>query len=825
MKRYVAGLAALAACVVATARVAYAADPPLPACSAKTPLTATVEYHFSGPVLGAVAAPCSVAMRDPATNADDPSSTVTLSFTNDGLNVAFDFTQSLLRTNRGVFRNDHIAITIVRTNARGAMPFEVMADANGDCKSLSHAVRFLTAHDQCTADVSEKGSAGSFEWSGSVSIGYAALDSVLDGDRTFAVVLQRTILIPDTQAPGAMRPTFRVSKPHPAAFITLDRNTTNMGVDRYVAAGADIGQPVGVPPHRLVTNAVAGLDRSNLVTATFADDAGQVLSIRDTAAKSIADNAQSKSFGCRSCGAFLSSFTQPFDLALTSTGALGVDLSTLGVDTAPFSLDAVSFPIDAGYKFIHSGDAILGAAAFSGTTSSSGVAHDGVVQYQNAFWFKDNSKLQLGVYHAVANRSQPAAASTDLYPPLDSIAGHTTNTQFSAAFSHSKALALKGIPAATTSAATTLSALLRYGTQYHGSAQTVDAAISTLRDPAIFNLRSKYEDKTHVEFAAGYRSVGSAYGPLDANFDLHTGLHGFYGLVELTNPVCKGDCHLRTKQLDAKVSAYRFSDGVQARDVSLSGSVTYPFLDTLSLAASYATGALTVSQAGRANNILVTDAQGGGMFLPNGQYSAALTYTANTGPTPFFDFSAGYTLAHAQACDVTILTAAPCFPYRGPSVTGSIYWRPFRSFSDFFLSGSIQNSTNQPFPTGESAAALQSSPDTSVTTASHIVRTAAVGAHLFKFNPGGCSTLLLTTTNRGGNIDHFAKSPPQPGYTNTASLELIPAKGWPTVLAAYSRVGNLDTTTPPQTLFVVRVQYGITPKAFAAASSRSCSGS
>lgn len=785
-------------------------------------LDATVEYHFSGPRLGTVSASCSVALFDLQHN-PDPASTVVLSFEKTGLTAAFDFTQPHLRTNRDIFRNDYLEVAVVRTSKGGVKPFGAYADANGNCRSLSEAVHFLTVHDQCVADITASGVPGNFEWQGSVTIGYPPLDAVLGGDATFAVEIRREILAPDPSHPQRMRASARTSAPARAAFIKIERRVADMNVDRYIAVGADIGKPVGVPPHRLVVNAILPIDPTNLVTATFADDAGKVLSIRNTAAKSIPDSAEAKTFACRSCGSFLTTFKHPFDLALTTTRALGVDLSTLGVDTAPFDLDAVSFPIDAGYKFVHAGDSILAGAAFSGTTASNGVAHDGVVQYQNSFAWKNKSKLQVGVYHAVANRSIPGTVSTDVYPSLDLIARQTSNTQISAAYSRFDARTLPNTPSATTSAAATVSALVRYGTQYGASSQTFDAAISTLRDPAVFDTRSRYGDKLHVGYAAGYRAVGSAYGPLDADFDLHTGLHGFYGLVELTKPVCTGECPLRTQDLDAKIAAYRFSDSIP-RDTSFSASVTYPFLDTLSLGASYATGALTVSQAGRANNILVGDAQGGNQYLPNGQFSADLAYTANTGQTAFFEMSAGYTIARAQACNPAIVKGPPCYWYRSPSATGSLYWRPFRSFSDFFVSGSIANSTNQQFATGASALALADNQDVTATTASHIVRAASVGAHLLKFKPGGCSTLLLTTSNRGGNIDHFANSPPQPGYTNTASLELVPAKGWPTVLTAYSRVGNLDAAKPPRSLFVVRVQYGFLSRAFAAAAARSCGG-
>lgn len=814
---------AIVAAIVAAVARADAADPPPPACSAANVLSATVDYHFSGPQLGTASASCSVPMYDSANDAD-PSSTVVLSFTKAGLTVGFDFSQPNLRTDRSVFRNDNLAISVLRTGNK--KPFLATVDANGTCKSASAAVRFLTVHDQCTADVGEAGSAGNFEWSGSVSIAYAVLDSVLGGDGAFALVVRRTILAPQPGKPSVMQPTFRHSDPAPAAFISVDRHVADMWRDRYVTAGADLGRPVGVPPHRLVTNVVAPLDASNLATATFADDAGKILGIRNKAAKSITESAEAKSFTCRSCGSFLTTNKQPFDLALTSSATLGVDLSSLGVDTAPFDLDAISFPIDAGYKFIHAGDSTFAAAAFSGTTSSNGVAHDGVLRYHDAFAWKNKSKLEIGVFHATANRSEPGTAPTGVYPALDPFAGRTANTQVSAAFSRAAEVTLPDRPSVPIGDATTLAALVRYGTQYAGSSQTFDAAVSTLRDPALFNTKAKFENKRHVGFAAGYRSVGPAYGPLDADYDVHTGLHGFYGLVELTDAVCSppADCHLRTQQFDAKVAAYRFSDGVQPRDSALSVSVTYPFLDTLSLDASYAAGALTVSQAGRANDILVSDAQGGNHYLPNGQYSAGLTYTANTGSTAFFRLAAGYTVAHAQGCNSALVTATPCYGYRSPSATGSIYWRPFRTFSDFFLSGSIENSTNQPFATGTNALAQLSADGAFATTASHIVRTAAVGAHLFRFKPNGCSTLLLTTSNRGGNIDHFGSSPPQPGYTNTASLELVPGSGWPTVLTAYSRVGNLEGAKPPVSLFVVRVQYGILPNAFAAATARSCSG-
>jgi hypothetical protein len=101
------------------------------------------------------------------------------------------------------------------------------------------------------------------------------------------------------------------------------------------------------------------------------------------------------------------------------------------------------------------------------------------------------------------------------------------------------------------------------------------------------------------------------------------------------------------------------------------------------------------------------------------------------------------------------------------------------------------------------------SPSRQETTAGHIVRNAALGAYLFK---GKCSTLILSTENRGGSFDDFAKTAPKPGFTNTAAVELVPAKAWPALMIAYSRQGTLGSA--PSRQFLARIRFGLPKPAF-----------
>ncbi len=574
-----------------------------------------------------------------------------------------------------------------------------------------------------------------------------------------------------------------------------------------------IGGSNEIPPHRWVFNGWEPILPTAYSAVTFADDAGKVLSIRDSAAKSIIGTEAAKAYKCHSCGSFQSENTEAFDSPITSTAALGVDLSKIGIDTLPFTFDSASYPIDAGYKLYGSSDwGNIGAASFHGTTAKSGHAGDFVLHTFTGVTFASGAKMYVGLYNVVANRSEIPINKPSTYPALDNTLLHSANTLISAGFAS---------PASSRPEANGLvfSGIVRYGTQSIPNSQTTDVAFSLLRSPPYLNAFTTAPDHVQGTLAAGYRSVDSLYNPIDGSFDIHSGERGFFGRGDLLVPA-------GAQSLDFALSGYRFFDAVEARDVALNASIKYKMSSATSGTITYQSGALAVLTAGRANNMIVTDAHGGANMLPNNARAAEI----DTAPDKALSLSLGYDWHQQQTCSPKIRLGPPCFASAKNSTTYGLHWSPFLysdalgALNDAFVEYSRSGSETNLFPGTLDTRALAALGSGLSTTANRTIDLASFGLHIFK-HYNGCSTLLFTQANRGGDIDNYGKSAPQPGSTRTASLELAPGDPWPSLVVAYSRVRNDASTNPLQTLFLVRVQFGLPPNVYADAVGTGCSGS
>ncbi|MEA2721619.1 MAG: hypothetical protein QOJ39_3483, partial [Candidatus Eremiobacteraeota bacterium] len=601
---------------------------------------------------------------------------------------------------------------------------------------------------------------------------------------------------------------------------------------QYVAYAPSAGRSSDVPSHRRGANVFVPLHPYLLATTTVADDSSQPLATRDAAVTALTVSS-AKSFGCRSCGSFANDDKQPFQSPFTSTSTLGINLTAIGVDSVPFTTSSASYPIDAGYKFILSAPpssgatTALGFATLHGTTKSSGYARDSVVSVvENVPGTA--SDFQLGLFHAVANRTALATPAPGAFPPATSPLLHSTNTQVSLAYSFSPAAlrviqdSANGALALSRVAPLAYTTMVRYGSQYGVASQVLDVVESIQKRPPALDPFSAAAEQWHFSGALGYRSVGARYNPIDASFDPHAGERGPYASLAYTAPV---DLHDAFSAATFSLSGYRFSDGAQVRDEALLLQATYPLTKRLSLQSKDTIGHVTVSQAGRANGIVISDALGGAGLLPNGQYNLQLGYS----PGDDFKLTSGYTILYGQGCNTKLVTKTqPCYPYRQPTAVADLAWLPFASMtskllSTLFVEASLQGSTTTPFQTATDRVLFTPTFNYYDTTASHVVRTAALGTTLFKTGTG-CATLLLTTANRGGDIDNFAKSAPVPGYTNTASTEIVVGRGWPSLLAAYSRIGNKSGTPAPQGLFMLRAQFGVPFANFGASAKGGCGG-
>jgi hypothetical protein len=289
--------------------------------------------------------------------------------------------------------------------------------------------------------------------------------------------------------------------------------------------------------------------------------------------------------------------------------------------------------------------------------------------------------------------------------------------------------------------------------------------------------------------AAGYRAVGRNYDPIVGAFDAHAGEHGLYAQIGYGYTQDRP----QVQATSVTLSGWSFADS-HPRDRALQLQFKTPF-------------PVKSQTAGRANGIVVPDLAGGDGLLPNDQYNLQMSYALQKR----LSITAGYTYLDAQGCSTKLVTGPqPCYAYHQPQIVGGIAWTPFPLggvWSSTFLEASVQGSTTLPFRTATDSVLSTSRFDYYQTTAGHVVRSAALGMTLLK-SPSGCATLLLTTANRGGDPDQFAKSAPVPGFTNTASLEYVAGSGFPSVLLAYSRIHN-DVPSPPSSkVLILRLQAG-----------------
>ncbi len=727
---------------------------------------------------------------------------VTITFGDAGLSAQFSFAQTSVTTQHSLLRNDTFWMEIFAGHSGFTAKTRVFAaiiDPNFQCASLSVRPSDVLTHNQCK--VSGPHHAWTTQqpyWSGTLSIPLTVLNTVAPpGDATLFFLHSAYLGSPD-----------------PIVETATIKGTFVRGIKTspFISGGPDIGQPAGVPPHRTVLNPYLPIFPGTIATATFSDDSGKLLSIRNTATKGLINAADATAFQCQSCGSFQSSNATVFQSPITSSNALGLDLSKLGVDETPFDFTAVTYPIDAGYKLYTSNDlADAGIATFYGTSATAGYAHDSVFHAFSSAPLLNGGEIYGGLFDAVASRSVAPPPPTGTYPQIVNRLQHSGNVQGSLGF-----ISPLGNARSVLFDGNVLSALLRYGAQDAAEGNTFDAAVSIQRAPALASVTQAQPDRTSVTGAAGFRRVGAGYDPIDGVYDVHTGESGPYLLVDLKRPTSLNG------SFELTGSGYRFHDSIEARDVATSYGANYYFSTATSLKTSYQIGEIAISQVGRDNNIVVSDAHGGMVELPNGGLSLSL----NTAPVAALQLTAGYTTAKSQGCNTTLIKSGPpCYAFTAPSGTGGIHWSPFpkaAAWKSLFAEGGIQNSSDTLFPDG-SLALPKSAALTS--TSVRIVRSASLGTKLFTNWDSGCSTLLVTDAGRGGDVNDYAKSAPQPGRTETASLEIVPGPWTPSILVAYSLVQNTAPSPSQTSLFVVRVQYAILPPSYAEFIRSSCPSS
>jgi len=700
------------------------------------------------------------------------------------------------------------------------------ADVNRDCITAWWTPTYAgpgTSSD-CTASVSTVWSEKQKAWVGSISVPIADLIQRGLPSRFSLAVLRNFRHRSDLNS--------AFPEPYISNRVTIQiESQSSIENQQYLAASADLGNPIGVPPHRISVNGQAALSTTLFASLAFSEDTGQVFAPRTTAVSAL-PAPESNSYACHSCGTFQDENVQPFSQAITSASALGISLTSFGVDETPFSFQSATYPLDSAYKLVLLAPLRSGATTqagftrFDGTTTSSGYAHDAVFSAQETIP-GEASDLLFSVMQADADQTQLPPAKSKGFASVPAPLLQSMNSQGTVAYAFSPAELHAITSRSATDAITdiltvpylTYSTLVRYGAQNVAASQEFDIAESIQKSPPSLAPSSTALELWHFSGALGYRSVGANYDPIDGTFDAHAGENGPYASLEYTQPILKPLKSITTATYS--LSAASFSRAGQVQDEAAYLKVSYPLSPVMSLQSNDTEGRISISQVGVNNGLLIPISQVAAL-LPNNQYNLQAAYGSGT----TFQLTGGYTILDAQGCSTKLVTKGqPCYAYRQPTANGSVFWAPFtkrKALANLFIQGTLQGSTTTPFQTATDDVLRTKTFDYYDTNASQVVRSAAFGTYLLQ-SAVSCATLLLSSANRGGDINSFAKGAPVPGFTNSASMEYVPGQGWPSFFAAYSRIVNDSGSPPPSNLFVFRAELGIPGQNYAASTHGSCS--
>jgi hypothetical protein len=781
-----------------------------------------------------------------------PKQSIAASFTASGLTISYYIVQAA-KPRAAVFFNglssnpdDQVTLYLGHPHtdptqhlATVTADFEAFVNPAGVCYTVSTNFQQEIAHAQCSASASPNvpptspncPHSGSYCWGGQLTISYDTLrlNGLMSAETAsgvysapFLIAVGQTLWDPAPQpvrvkagqspgvgcvrggnAKGTACVLYSVpSFSDEAGWLHVSVTPINdTGGQQYGVYAPTAG--FSAVPHRAALSTYAGIAPQSFFSSTFGDTSGSALTVRNFSLSQVLPKdvyPSTKSYTCVTCSSFQTDqWSVNVKPTLTTASVFGYDFSSFGVDNEPFAFDAVSYPVDAGAKASGGSDYLtINALAMRGTTSTDAFASDTAVILNVPFEQGPNA-LSASLYHVAANRSEtattPAMQTVDTDATLSYI-----NTNESYALDKGE----------VTGTAYITSALFRYGTQYLFDGQRFDGAVSETIRPGNFQNAAP-KDVWTLNFAAGYRSVGENYQPIDGDFNPTLGLHGWYGEAQYSQP--QGARFPST----IGVLFHQFYGNGEFRDSALGMSFSRQFghWSPFSLVGSFNTAQLTASQVARQVKYTtpLTPDQGAA-YLPNSSYSASLLYKPSTSLEASFGYSSGYT----QNCSSTLIPL-PCYAYLQPSVIGSAY---VLFPANIFLSGSIrsQNNIASGTPWGNEIGTFTKE----LTTANHIARSAGVGYILPKGLP--CSTVAFTTINRSGTPDAFAANPPVPGYTNTYSLNIAPTTVVPVgFLLAYSRLGTDAMPPNPATLtsqFLVRLLFGVPPNSFAMQSQVPC---
>jgi hypothetical protein len=701
--------------------------------------------------------------------------------------------------------DDQVVLYLAKTAAEG-YDFEASVNPLGKCSTTSLDLAQRTQHSQCTTAqtkpdiMSSAPNCGSlYCWSGILTIPYEVLRAngyfnVNGRFDPFFIAVGRTLWEQNKENGSIYSSVVDFKKRDwTRARISIVDNVTRQ---RFAFIAPSAGNAAH---HRAADYAAFPFTAHGFFSSTFADASGPILTVRDASLKDTIPKDQVKKFTCATCTAFQTDRQASFwDPVISSKGILGVGFDKVGVDSEPFVFDAVGYPVDAGVKLISASDWMTVAlAAMRGSTDDGRLAND-LALTLSAPLTQGQHALRASAYHVSANRSMdPKTAAT-----------RSVNSEVSLAYTdtQSGSTGVGGI-GMDTGTISTFATMLRYGTQYLAGGQRFDAAVSYMQQPGYAQAQPK--DIWQWNIVLGYRSVGAAYAPIDADFDPESGLRGIYGAVQYMQP--QG----ARRPISLAIIAHRFSDSVEPRDTALTTSLSVQFgrASPFALNINATNARLAVSQVARLKQYTGPfSPEVGALYLPNHSYALNLVYKGSAN----LQASIGYTNEFLQNC-ISSSTPSPCYAYRRGNVTGTFYW--FMP-SNVFIAGSMQGVNNvvagEPWSISPGSFLGQQS------TANHRIVELSAGFLLPHLK---CSSFTFTTVNRGGQRDSFAAKPPKVGYTNTLAATLAPERTHPGVLLAYSQdssQGSADLSPTLNKQFFVRLLFGSPNVNFVSQSQNGC---
>ena len=238
-----------------------------------------------------------------------------------------------------LFNDDNITVVFVDSPKQPVrVSLAATVNASGNCTAATTNIIERFTDQPCTVTKGPTTTVkGTTTWNAILSIPLTVLKQSRMFPRLF-FTLSKTHWVPGGTSDDKATQQLQSYPEVPPAYIEIDVDS-GFGATkgRYAAVASDLGYIANAPPHRLNLLGYYPIDATAAVGTAFSDNAKPLNTVRDASLKQIFSSDQYTRLACIACGSFENVAPIAYDRTITSSGALGSDLSNLGIDSVPFS--------------------------------------------------------------------------------------------------------------------------------------------------------------------------------------------------------------------------------------------------------------------------------------------------------------------------------------------------------------------------------------------------------------------------------------------------------------------------------------------------------